>query len=438
MYLFSNFKKYQSQYFNFLIALIPFSFIAGNLLINLNVILVIFSSLLIFKKKIFELKFYFLDKIIISFFLLVLFSGLINDIEFFFDKLNWKGYFSTFIKSLFFLRYLILYLCLRFLIEKQIVNIKQFFLFSSIATLFVCLDIFFQSIYGQDIFGFNSSESGRKLGGPFGDELIAGGFIQRFFLFSFFLIPLFYKNQTRLLKYIIPVLFTIFLIGIILSGNRMPLIIFTFTIFLIVVFQKETRKYFFPFLLIFSIIFYLVFNFNSTVKDNFRSFYFQISDIAITLINKDFDKGSPQYLKEFSTFYGTWTINKYIGGGIKNFRYYCHHRPNINKNSDFICNMHPHNYYLEILTEVGIIGFTLIIIIFFKVLHLSFFKKYLMKTRLNDNKTIIPFIFLFIAEIFPIKSTGSFFTTGNTTYLFLILGILIALVRKNYSIENKT
>ena len=100
--------------------------------------------------------------------------------------------------------------------------------------------------------------------------------------------------------------------------------------------------------------------------------------------------------------------------------------------------MHPHNYYLEILTEVGIIGFTLIIIIFFKVLHLSFFKKYLMKTRLNDNKTIIPFIFLFIAEIFPIKSTGSFFTTGNTTYLFLILGILIALVRKNYSIENKT
>ena len=186
MYLFSNFKKYQSQYFNFLIALIPFSFIAGNLLINLNVILLIFSSLLIFKKKIFELKFYFLDKIIISFFLLVLFSGLINDIEFFFDKLSWKGYFSTFIKSLFFLRYLILYLCLRFLIEKQIVNIKQFFLFSSIATLFVCLDIFFQSIYGQDIFGFNSSASGRKLGGPFGDELIAGGFIQRFFIFFLF------------------------------------------------------------------------------------------------------------------------------------------------------------------------------------------------------------------------------------------------------------
>ena len=46
-------------------------------------------------------------------------------------------------------------------------------------------------------------------------------------------------------------------------------------------------------------------------------------------------------------------INKYFGGGIKNFRYYCC-RPSLDKNSKFICNMHPHNYYLEILTETGI------------------------------------------------------------------------------------
>ena len=28
----------------------------------------------------------------------------------------------------------------------------------------------------------------------------------------------------------------------------------------------------------------------------------------------------------------------------------------IEKNSNFICNMHPHNYYLEILTETGLVG----------------------------------------------------------------------------------
>ena len=64
-------------------------------------------------------------------------------------------------------------------------------------------------------------------------------------------------------------------------------------------------------------------------------------------------------------------------------------------------------------------------------------KKYFIKSKLNDNKIIIAFIFLFIAEIFPIKSTGSFFTTGNTTYLFLLIGILIGLARKDILIEKK-
>ena len=56
---------------------------------------------------------------------------------------------------------------------------------------------------------------------------------------------------------------------------------------------------------------------------------------------------------------------------------------------------------------------------------------------INDNKIIIAFIFLFIAEIFPINSTGSFVTTGNPTYLFLLIGILIGLARKDILIEKK-
>ena len=143
-------------------------------------------------------------------------------------------------------------------------------------------------------------------------------------------------------------------------------------------------------------------------------------------------------------------MNKYIGGGIKNFRYYCHERPNIDRDlkkwndnrntsiySEFICNMHPHNYYLEILTETGILGLITVFCIFMGILYVTFVKKYFLKSTLNNDYIIIPFIFLFIAEIFPIKSTGSFFTTGNTTYLFLIIGLMIGLARKNNIIENK-
>ena len=136
-----------------------------------------------------------------------------------------------------------------------------------------------------------------------------------------------------------------------------------------------------------------------------------------------------QLISEFKTFYETWKLNKYIGGGIKNFRFYCHHRSNIDRSSGFICNMHPHNYYFEILTETGILGFLIISIIFLLVLYDNFIKNRSLYFSKKKNFIIIPFIFLFFIEIFPLKSTGSFFTTGNSTYLFLIMGILISLSR---------
>ena len=140
--------------------------------------------------------------------------------------------------------------------------------------------------------------------------------------------------------------------------------------------------------------------------------------------------------KKFASFYDTWLLNKYIGGGIKSFRYYCHIRPNIDKNSEFLCNMHPHNYYLEILTETGLVGFFIVLIIFLLVLYRTFYKKYFEKSSsLINNNLIVPFIFLFIVEIFPLKSTGSF-TTG-INYIFLIMAILVGFVNKEKFIENK-
>ena len=155
------------------------------------------------------------------------------------------------------------------------------------------------------------------------------------------------------------------------------------------------------------------------------------------MINKDLKvAGSYIYLREFNTFYDTWRMNKYIGGGIKNFRYYCHHRENINKNLKLKCNMYPHNYYLEILTETGLIGFIIISIAFVNIIGITFYRKYFTNSFLENNNLIIPFMFLFFVEIFPLKSTGSFFTTGNSTYLFLIMGILVGLVRREISFKN--
>ena len=442
MYLISKLNINHKKFFSLIIALVPLSFIAGNMIININIVLIILTSLLFFGRELFKIEFFLLDKLLLAFFILILITGIINNFQLLPVIQTWvpdfdvNQYFPTIIKSILFIKYILLYFVLRFLIEKDLIDLKYFFLISAITSLFVCIDIFFQFFNGKDIFGYPAT--GRKLSGPFGDELIAGGFIQRFSLFTFFLIPLFFRNiLNKYIIIIIPILFLIIFTGIILSGNRMPLILFIFCISLILLFQKQTRKFLIPFVIIFSLAFFLIFSSNKLVRDNFLNFYGQTSQMLSIIINKDFnDVSSPLYFKEFYTFYDTWLMNKYIGGGIKNFRYFCHERENLKKDQDFKCNMHPHNYYLEILTETGLIGFIIILLAFVNIIGITFYRKYFTNSFLKDNNLIIPFMFLFFVEIFPIKSTGSFFTTGNSTYLFLIMGILIGLVRREISFKN--
>ncbi len=437
MHFFSVKDISQKDFLNILLAILPLSFIAGNMIINLNIILLIVISLIFFRQNVFNIKYCFIDKIIFTYFLFIIFSSFYNYYFYSLDTVTKN--ITTPLKSILFLKYLFLYIVLRFLIEKNLINLKLFFTIASLASIFVCLDIFFQFFVGQDIFGFKTIGSGRKLGGPFGDELIAGGFIQRFSLFSFFLIPLFFKKYLNhhLFKFLIPTFFLIFLFGIILSGNRMPMILFIFMIFLTVLFHKQTRKFLISFFLVIFLSVSLLYNLNSEVKTNLKNLGRQITTMQTLVANKELNNyNNLTYLREFSSFYETWLLNKYIGGGIKNFRFYCHHRNNIDKNSKFVCNMHPHNYYLEIMTETGLIGLIIVLIIFSSIFYQAFCKKYLFKSSLQKNNIIIPFIFLFIAEIFPIKSTGSFYTTGNSTYLFLIIAVLIGLIVKDNQIEK--
>ena len=119
-----------------------------------------------------------------------------------------------------------------------------------------------------------------------------------------------------------------------------------------------------------------------------------------------------------------WKENFFIGGGINSFHYNC-------IKTVKACASHPHNYYLEILSENGLIGMILWGLVFSYITYVSIVKKYFLKSNLKNNYLITPFAILFLIEIFPIKTTGSFFTTGNATFIFFILSVIIALSRKS-------
>jgi hypothetical protein len=83
------------------------------------------------------------------------------------------------------------------------------------------------------------------------------------------------------------------------------------------------------------------------------------------------------------------------------------------------------------LGEAGIIGTSLIVIFFLILLKDSFF--YIKKYNQQKNPEmilLIPVIILFFLEIWPIKSTGSFFTTWNATFFWLNVGLLMTGVSK--------
>lgn len=436
-------KTYNKTFIiNFLFNALIFSFIAGSLILNINVILIIIFSLIFYNKELYNLKFDLIDKVIIFFFVYVLFCGVINNVIFL--KKGITNDFTIIIKSILYLRFLILYFIIRFLFEKNIINIKIFFLSSFVAVTFVCFDILIQLIFGYDLFGYKAIE--RRLSGPFGDELIAGAFIQRFSLIFLFFLPIFFKFNKKRNLFIIVFFLTLFLIFfLVLAGNRVPMVLFILTVLSIIIFEKKLRKYFLAFILLTASVIFIAMSVNKEIYYHFHSFQIKIKQIFLITSNEniltedeerneykdmmfytfEFNgkkyKMTNSYLKEFKTGYVTWKNNKFFGGGLKSFSVIC---PEAKINN---CGPHPHNYFLEILASLGLIGFFIIFFLCFYIFFSILIKKYFLNSNINNFHLITPFLFLFFAEIFPIKSSGSFFTTNNATYFFLILSFLVSL-----------
>ena len=433
--LLKYYKK--SNIINFLFMTLPISFIVGNLAININIILLVFYVLFNYKTQIFKLNFNFLDKLIIIFFS---YSFLVGILNFLIEYNAYDTFFFPYItKSFLYLRFLLLYFIIKFIVLKNLLNLKYFILIASICSIFVCLDLGLQYIYGKDIFGYKSIDP-RRLGGPFGDELIAGSFIQRFSIFVFFLFVIYPKDKffsKNLNVFLNLLFFFLILFGLIASGNRVPMIMFILLFLISFAIIKETRKYLIPSFFILLSTLYLFANNNQNIRHHFGHFNNQLiefKEFFLTIIIKEKESTiiaenyvaeinnkkiqiPNVYIKEFYSGYSSWKRNIFFGGGIDSFQINCPRAGNIN------CPSHPHNYYFEILSELGLLGLILIMAIFFTIL-----KKILTKNLIFNQKIINPFFCLTLIELFPFKTTGSFFTTGNATYFFLILSTTISLI----------
>ena len=448
----------------------PLSFVIGNLAISINTLLFIIISLVFIKNNALSLRFEKSTWLIIIFFLYFFISTTIQYLYpgFLNSKLqNFPLEINPILKSFLLIRFVLLIIIVDTLLYNKIIDLKKFFLSSLICTSFVSFDVILQYITGVDLFGFK--KIGNWSSGPFGDEFIAGSYLKNFSLFSLLFVFLNFKN-TNIKNSLLIFTITFHLTAMLVSGNRMPVVLFLFGCFLLFLFIKNIRFAIAVGVIFFVATFLFLEKNDETLKKNYAVFFSEIN--IAKLFNKTkivkYENSSEKkvnvvdsstavvdsspasvvllrhsgYSRVFKTAIIVWMEKPIFGFGLKSFRIKCWdilEKDNMINSGpqDISCGNHPHNYYLEILSESGIVGFILIIS-FFIFLMRNYF--YIIKEnyKTSNNKLIIlmPVIISVILEIWPLRSAGSFFTNTNATFLWLIVGMTLSSNIKNLLHKN--
>ena len=245
---------YLEKIVNFLFYFFPISFILGSLILNLNLFLLIIVSLLFIYKSKYYFKLNYSNVFLTLFFTFIIFTSFIN-IE--------SNNYDNAIKSIFLLRFLILYFIIELLLINNKLDLKNFFIISLTFTVFVSLDVIFQYIFGYDIFGYLPWDG--MIAGPFEHEAIAGSFIQRFALFSIFA-SIFLFNKKNINNKILFFVILLLLVGTFLASNRMSLVLLIGSLFIIFFIYKKIRTVLFLSLLSFITIAAILINNDATLK----------------------------------------------------------------------------------------------------------------------------------------------------------------------------
>ena len=339
----------------FLIFFTPIFLVLGPLITKIVIFFIIslFFYEIYKKKNINFFKEYYFHYFFLLWIYLV-FLSLISDFQFFSLK-----------SSFFFVRLGLFYLsiCYFFSNVDEIIKQKKIIYVLFFFVLLILFDFFFQKIFNFNIICFVATKN--RISSFFGDELILGGYVSRL-LPTIFGICYFFKNK-KIIK-LLPVIWIISIIVVIFSGEKAAFaLILISTVFIIFFYFKTLKIKVLSFVFILFII--------------FSAFYF-VPDLQSRIIkNYITNSASGQYLysrphqEHFSTAFHMFLSKPVVGYGPRNFRKVCLY-PEFNKNF-LSCSTHPHNIYLQLLSETGIVVFTSVLYIFlfscYKIISLYFY-----------------------------------------------------------------
>ena len=149
---------------------------------------------------------------------------------------------------------------------------------------------------------------------------------------------------------------------------------------------------------------------------------------------KIFKKDS-HYFAHYSTAYQIYEKNIFFGVGLKNFRKFCDDKTfdeKIHENwQSRKCATHPHNFYFEMLSEIGLIGLILITS-FFIFSFYTFFNFY----RIKGDSFLLLSTFILFVYFIPFLPKGSFFSNWNAMIFWFIFSFIFSSYNNLYKQKN--
>lgn len=404
------------KYFLFLFCSIPVSYLFGSAVSLANIILINLSFIILI---IYRGDYKFLKSEPIKYLLILYIYLIVNSFLSIDRSINVFRNFG-------FIRFIILFAAINYFFkyENFYNKVFKFWLF---IILIVSADTCIEQFTGKNIFGFNYGE--RFVNGKpffsrvvsfFKDEAVVGGYLLGFY----FILSGFLFNKLNNKKIIIPYIILITILAvIILTGERSNSIraLLGFILFILFLKKINSKKKIILIITIISLITFFISNqtylkirFLSNIKSIFttHSIYFDIykSGIQVFKNHKLFGVGNKNYRVE--------TCRETINSRVKN-------------SENYFCQNHPHQIYIELLSEHGLIGSFLILFVLFKLIFLRTFD-----TFFNNNYVKIGSLIYMLTMFIPLIPSGAIFGDFLLTLLMINLSIFYAL-DKNINIFAK-